>query len=310
MDPQAKPQLPIINFTKDNLCPGSSCWLLTSNEVRHALEEYGCFVAVFDKINMQMNKDVFRASRELFDLPLETKIKNVSDNIYYGYLKLPMIPLYESLGINNATTSHGILSFSNIMFPSGNDHFCKTMHLHANRLSELEQMVARMVFESYGVEKHYESYLKSMTYLLRMMRYRLPGKDESNVGAHEHTDKSFITILHEDQVGGIEIKTKANEWIPIRIPAYCYLVMAGDALLAWSNDKIHSAFHQVIIRGEKERYSMGLFSFVNGIIQAPEELVDDEHPRQYKPFHHYDLLDFYAKDDDHKTECTMNAYRL
>lgn len=105
------------------------------------------------------------------------------------------------------------------------------MHVHANRLSELEHMVARMVFESYGVEKQYESYLKSMTYLLRMMKYRLPRKDESNVGAHEHTDKSFITILHEDQVGGIEIKTKANEWISMRIPPYCYLVMAGDALL-------------------------------------------------------------------------------
>lgn len=123
MDHKVKPQLPIINFTKDSLYPGSSSWLLTSNEVRHAFEEYGCFVAAYDKINMQMNKDVFRASRELFDLPLETKVKNVSDNIYYGYLKLPMIPLYESLGIRNATTFDGIQSFSNIMYPSGNDHF-------------------------------------------------------------------------------------------------------------------------------------------------------------------------------------------
>ncbi|KAL1818648.1 hypothetical protein DCAR_0414843 [Daucus carota subsp. sativus] len=310
MDLQAKPQLPIIDFTEANLRPGSGSWLLTSNEVRHALEEYGCFVAVYDKINMQMSNDVFRASKELFELPLETKVKNVSDNIYYGYLKLPVIPLYESLGIRNATTCDGIRSFGNTMFPSGNEKFCKTMHSHANQLAELEQMVARMVFKSYGVEKHYESHVNSMDYLLRVMKYRLPQKEESNVGAHVHTDKSFITILHENQVGGLEIKTKANEWIAMRIPPFCYLVMAGDALLAWSNGKIHSAFHQVIIKGEKQRFSVGLFSFVNGIIEAPEELVDKEHPRQYKPFHHYDLMDFYANDEDNKTECTMQAFRL
>lgn len=125
MDHQEKPQLPTINFTQDNdnLRPGSSSWLLTSNEVRHAFEEYGCFIAVYDKISMQMNNDVFRLSKELFDLPLETKVKNVSENIYHGYLKLPMIPLYESFGIRNATTFDGIRSFSNTIFPSGNDHF-------------------------------------------------------------------------------------------------------------------------------------------------------------------------------------------
>lgn len=113
------------------------------------------------------------------------------------------------------------------------------MHSHANQLAELEQMVARMVFKSYGVEKHYESHVNSMDYLLRVMKYRLPQKEESNVGAHVHTDKSFITILHENQVGGLEIKTKANEWIAIRIPPICYLVMAGDALLVSHNLPSH-----------------------------------------------------------------------
>lgn len=109
------------------------------------------------------------------------------------------------------------------------------MHLHANQLSRLEQMVARMVFESYGVKKHYESHANSMTYLLRLMKYRLPQKEETNVGAHVHTDKSFITILQENQVGGLEIRTRANEWITLRIPPFGYLVMAGDALLVSHN---------------------------------------------------------------------------
>lgn len=308
---QATPELPIIDFTKENLEAGSSSWLLTSNEVRHALEGYGCFFAVYDKqVSLELNKDVFCALKELFDLPLETKVQNVSEKPhYYGYLKLPMLPLYESLGIEDPTTVEGIQRFTKGLFPAGNDHFCEIMHSHATLLSELEKMVMRMIFESYGVEKHYEAHLESISYLIRVMKYRVPQKEETHIGALEvHTDKGFISILHQNQVNGLEVKTKAGEWINVDFPPSSFIVMAGDALLAWSNDIVHSAFHRVIIKGDEERYSLGLFSYINGIINTPEELIDEEHPRRYKPYDHYGLLDFYANNVDLHAECTVKAY--
>lgn len=71
---------------------------------------------------------------------------------------------------------------------------------------------------------------------------------------------------------------------------------------------VHSAFHRVIIKGDEERYSLGLFSYINGIINTPEELIDEEHPRRYKPYDHYGLLDFYANNVDLQAECTVKAY--
>lgn len=124
MGSQAPPVLPIVDFTKENLKPGTSSWLSASNEVRHALEQYGCFIAVYDKVSTELNKDVFGALRELFDLPLESKVQNVSDKPYHGYLgQIPSIPLYESLGIGDATGVEEIESFTKLMFPSGNERF-------------------------------------------------------------------------------------------------------------------------------------------------------------------------------------------
>lgn len=51
------------------------------------------------------------------------------------------------------------------------------------------------------------------------------------------------------------------------------------------------------MEGEEVRYAVGLFSFLTGLIKAPEELVDDEHPLQYKPFEHQGLLDFYLSNN-------------
>ncbi|XP_061999154.1 probable 2-oxoglutarate-dependent dioxygenase AOP1.2 [Rosa rugosa] len=60
---------------------------------------------------------------------------------------------------------------------------------------------------------------------------------------------------------------------------------------AWSNGRMHSVKHRVMMCGEKERYSLGAFGVpVEGtIIKAPKELVDEEHPQIFKDF---DYMDF------------------
>ena len=77
---------------------------------------------------------------------------------------------------------------------------------------------------------------------------------------------------------------------------------------AWSNDRIISPSHRVIMNGKIDRYSMGLFAFNNGIIQVPEELVDEEHPLMYKPLDHIGLLRFYRTEEGYKSKCPIKAY--
>ncbi|KAL4387196.1 hypothetical protein GQ457_09G006200 [Hibiscus cannabinus] len=296
--PAINMKVPVIDLFDENSKPGSDAWISKCKDVRAAFEQYGCFLATYDKVSLQLQDDVFLSLQQLFNLPTQVKVQNTSEKPYFGYFKHPCIPLSESMGIDNPTLLEGTLSFTNLMWPKGNKTFCESIHAYSKRVSELD----RMVFESYGVGKYYDSHIESTEYLLRMLNYRVAHEDERDINAcPDHTDKSFMTILHDNEVAGLQIQTKDGDWIGVEPSGSSFLVMAGDALLAWSNGRIHSPVHRVITtEAEKERYSLAFFSFSGETIQTPKELVDEVHPLLYKPFENMDLLRLYSLDDVQK----------
>lgn len=44
--------------------------------------------------------------------------------------------------------------------------------------------------------------------------------------------------------------------------------------------------------GSKVRYSITIKSYKNGMVQTPEELVDEEHPLQFEDFDHLGYMNF------------------
>lgn len=124
MGSAVEPKLPVLNFSKETLKLGSESWDLARKDVQRAFEEYGCFVVLYDKISPEFRSTMFGALEELFDLPTETKMKNKYEKPLNGYVgQNPVIPLHESLGIDNATTKEGTQFFTNLMWPQGNDRF-------------------------------------------------------------------------------------------------------------------------------------------------------------------------------------------
>lgn len=120
----AAAKVPIVDLSKENLKPGTEAWLLASKEIQYALEEYGCFEAIYHKVPLELHNSTFSALEELFNLPLETKMQNTSDRPYHSYFgQYSMLPLYESMGVDNPTTLEGAQGFTNIMWPAGNDKF-------------------------------------------------------------------------------------------------------------------------------------------------------------------------------------------
>jgi len=104
------------------------------------------------------------------------------------------------------------------------------MSVYAKLLVELDHVTKRMVFDGYGVvQSHCDSLLESTKYMLRSFKYRLPRKDENNLGLHAHTDTSFFTILHQNNVNGLQVKLKNEEWIDIDPSPFMFLILAGDA---------------------------------------------------------------------------------
>ncbi|KAK9066263.1 hypothetical protein SSX86_013592 [Deinandra increscens subsp. villosa] len=303
-------KLPTIDFTnKRSLKPGSTSWLATSIEVTRALEEYGCFIAEFDKVTPELNDAVFKGLQDLFDLPTEVKMQNKSAKPMYGYVgQIPFIPLYESMGFDYANTADGVQSLVDVVWPNGNEAFSATILAYNKLCDELEEMVTRMVFETYDVEKNFDDHRKMVTYLCRCMKYRAPEENESNKGFVPHTDKNFITVLHQNGVNGLEVKARDGEWFTVDLEPSSYIVMAGDGAMAWSNERLHSPFHRVTMNGNESRYSIAQFSFLDGIIETPKEFVDEEHPLRFKPFHHFKYLEFFHKEENRRLESVLKAF--
>ncbi|XP_010429979.1 PREDICTED: probable 2-oxoglutarate-dependent dioxygenase AOP1 [Camelina sativa] len=289
--------LPILDFSRDKLVPGTSHWITTRDKVRRAMEEQGWFVADFNGVTSDIREDLLTGMKEMYDLPYEIKIKNENHKVSHGYMSMVVenYRIHESLGIDYATEHQACKDFSKLLWPQGNDPFSETTHKYATALAELEQRVMRMLYESYGMDekKHSASHSESTRYLLRMLSYRRQRNGEANTGFVSHTDKSFMSILHQNHVGGLQLKTMTDQWVRFKPSPTRFVVLSGMGLTAWSNDRIKACYHKVVMSADEIRYSLGFFSFHKGTIRTPEELVDDEHPLRYNPFEHDGLLRFY-----------------
>ncbi|CAI0422550.1 unnamed protein product [Linum tenue] len=124
MGSESYPKLPFLDFSKPELTkPGTPQWESLKSQVREALEEYGCFEASFDKISVEIRTAVFESLEELFDLPLQTKLRNVSKKPFHGYVgQYPQAPLYESMGIDDADALEKVETLTKT-WPQGNPSF-------------------------------------------------------------------------------------------------------------------------------------------------------------------------------------------
>ncbi|KAH0752676.1 probable 2-oxoglutarate-dependent dioxygenase AOP1.2 [Solanum tuberosum] len=115
-------KVPTIDFCKPELKPGTIQWDSTKSQVFQALQEYGCFEATYDKLRNETLEAMFGRSKEIFEFPLETKMKNLSKKLpFNGYIgKLPTLPLYESVCIDDLLQLEIVETFANIFWPEGN----------------------------------------------------------------------------------------------------------------------------------------------------------------------------------------------
>lgn len=117
-------ELHVVDFTDENMKPGTDAWLSACSVVRTALEDNGFFMARYDKVGKELCDSVVSAVEELFDLPVETKAQKTSEKLFHGYLgQVSWLPLYESVGIDDPLTLLGCQKFGHIMWPEGNHRF-------------------------------------------------------------------------------------------------------------------------------------------------------------------------------------------
>ena len=96
---------------------------------------------------------------------------------------------------------------------------------------------------------------------LRLLRYPSPSCDPSyDKGAHgcgAHQDWGALTLLAQDNVGGLEVFCN-GAWLPAPHIEGTLLINVGDMMGVWTNGRYRSAPHRVV-KPNRERHSIAFF---------------------------------------------------
>jgi len=121
---------------------------------------------------------------------------------------------------------------------------------------------------------------------LRILHYPATALEAPDqIGAGEHTDYGNVTLLATDNVGGLEVRTRAGDWIAAPVMEGAFVVNIGDCLMRWTNDIYVSTPHRVVNRSGRERYSIAFFFDPNPdaeVAAIPSCVAPGEAPR-YAP---------------------------
>ena len=89
-------------------------------------------------------------------------------------------------------------------------------------------------------------------------RHKHPGPGETRFGVGPHTDFGCLTVLSQDDVGGLQVLDAGGDWVTAHPIRGTLVVNVGDLLARWSNDRFRSTPHRVINSSARPRYSLVL----------------------------------------------------
>ncbi len=99
------------------------------------------------------------------------------------------------------------------------------------------------------------------TIWLRLLHYppQSPQAPKDLYGSAPHKDFGCLTLLAQDDVGGLQVQTPKGAWVDAPPLPDAFVVNVGDMLHRLSNGRLLSTPHRVINATGRERYSVPFF---------------------------------------------------
>ena len=281
--------LPILDFN-GYLNGDSNDQKHVSYELIKAIRTYGFVYLKNFGISNDLIKKLFDFNKQFFDKPIEyKKLVSKSMKTFCGYDGL----LEEKL----TNSRPGDLKESFMMkqegtpWPSDWNDFEEFMHLFHSKSHNLALTILRSFADGLDLDRNKfdSNFDKGECTLMRLLHYPpLPSKIETNqIRAGEHTDYGALTILFQDSIGGLEVKTLDNQWIPAPFVENTILINVGDVMEMWTNGYLRSTPHRVVNPSDdksfKSRYSVAFFCDpdLETEINCIEKFVNEDSPLKY-----------------------------
>ena len=133
---------------------------------------------------------------------------------------------------------------------------------YAEAMTELGRKLMGLALEAIGVTDY--TILRAFdtpTIWLRLLHYppQSPQAAKDLYGSAPHKDFGCLTLLAQDDVGGLQVQTPAGQWVDAPPREDAFIVNVGNMLHRMSNGKLLSTPHRVINATGRERFSVPFF---------------------------------------------------
>jgi isopenicillin N synthase-like dioxygenase len=121
--------------------------------------------------------------------------------------------------------------------------------------------------------------------------------DGTQFGLAPHTDRTFITILCQAKIPGLEIRTADERWVVAPVLPGHFLVNTGDLLRLWTNEVFLSTPHRVINSSNVDRDSIPFFfnPDPDTLIECIPTCQSAERPAKSPPIRYMDFYSSFVK---------------
>ncbi|CAA3022859.1 protein DMR6-LIKE OXYGENASE 2-like [Olea europaea var. sylvestris] len=278
-------------------------------EIGDACKNWGFFQVINHGVPSKCREKIESVARKFFALSKEEKKKVSKDQDNpLGY--------YDTELTKNVRDWREVFDFTlmnQVIIPASPEPEDKELKQLINQWPEYPPEL-RDACEEYAAEMEKQAYklLELIALSLGLPKTRLNGffKDNNSyarlnhyqpchvphlvLGLGRHKDGGAVTILAQDDVGGLEVKRKTDgEWVLVKPTPNAFIVNVGDVIQVWSNDKYESVEHRVMVNSERERFSFPFFFCPahSTWVEPVEELINKDNPAKYKA---YNWGKFYA----------------
>ncbi|KAL6344203.1 hypothetical protein AAG906_035428 [Vitis piasezkii] len=257
------------------------------DKVRNACEIWGIFQIVNHGILKSVLEEMIKGIRRFNEQDTEVKKE------FYTRDSSKKVKFVSNSDLFQAPAATWKDSFSCIIAPNPPDPtdmpaVCRDIIMeYSKQVKMLANTLFELVAEALGLNSNHLKDMECAEGLFLVSHY-YPAcpEPELTMGTKTHTDPTFLTVLLQDQVGGLQVLHE-KQWVNVNPVPGALVINTGDLLQLVSNDMFRSAKHRVLANHKGPRVSVASFfspfSLPSSKLYGPiKELLSEENPPKYK----------------------------
>ncbi|MBL4587225.1 MAG: isopenicillin N synthase family oxygenase [Flavobacteriales bacterium] len=244
-------------------------------KINTACKQHGFFYISGHGVSVSLQQQLEQLSKEFFLLREAEKMKismEKGGKTWRGYFPVgdeltsgkpdqkEGIYFGEELSNSHPKIKAGIPLHGKNLFPSYPEGLKKVVADYMAATTEVGHLVMKGIAISLELKPdHFRATITSDPFILfRIFHYPAQRKKEETWGVGEHTDYGLLTILKQDNVGGLQVKAN-GKWIEAPVIENTFICNIGDMLDCMTGGLYRSTPHRVRNISDKNRLSFPLF---------------------------------------------------